>query len=177
MIWFSAESALISIRTSACGPITIPATRKIATSGILILCATNAASVPIARISPHDSSVCWATSIEGDDSMLAIMRSEMERRNRDCADSTAAAHTSAVLAPPDSLAQKIPVTRTARLFPDGSAQPLEPGGDLACGDIGLRQEFAHREEAVELAGEVAIGHGHAGFLQPCGIFVAFVAQR
>src|SRR6201989_1379481 len=68
MIWLSAESALMSISPSASGPTAMPATRKMATSGILIFCAAKAASVPIARISPQDSSVCWATSIEAEGS-------------------------------------------------------------------------------------------------------------
>ena len=66
MIWFSAESALMSTSPSACGPIAMPVTRNTATSGILIFCATKPPSVPIARISPHDSSVCLATSIEAE---------------------------------------------------------------------------------------------------------------
>ena len=45
-------------------------------------------------------------------------------------------------------------------------QRLQPGADFAGGDIGLRQQLAHGEEAVELAGKVPVGHGHAGFLQP-----------
>src|SRR5689334_25303533 len=51
-----------------------------------------------------------------------------------------------------------------------SIQSLQPGRYLAHGDIGLVEQLAHGEEAVELAGEVAIGNGHAGFFQPCGIF-------
>src|ERR1700719_1746967 len=55
----------------------MPAIRKIATSGIRIRCANSAASVPTARISPHDSSVCWAIRIEADGSMLrSISRRE-----------------------------------------------------------------------------------------------------
>src|SRR5438105_223228 len=66
MIWFSAESALMSMTPSACGPIAMPVSRNTATSGIRIFCATRLASVPIARISPHDSSVSFATSMEAD---------------------------------------------------------------------------------------------------------------
>ena len=53
MIWFSAESALMWIRPSACGPIAMPATRNTATSGILIFCANRPATVPIARMRPQ----------------------------------------------------------------------------------------------------------------------------
>ena len=38
------------------------------------------------------------------------------------------------------------------------------------------KQFAHGEEAVELAGKVLVGDGHAGFLEAVGVFVAFVAQ-
>src|ERR1700758_1198778 len=64
MIWFSAESAAMSISFSPCGPNAIPASRKIAMSGIRIFCAMNPAIVPIARISPQLDSVCLAISIE-----------------------------------------------------------------------------------------------------------------
>src|ERR1035437_10375638 len=66
MIWFSAESALMSIRPSASGPIAIPTTRNTATSGILIFCASRPVRVPIARIRPHESKVCLAISMEAD---------------------------------------------------------------------------------------------------------------
>jgi hypothetical protein len=55
-------------------------------------------------------------------------------------------------------------------------QRLQPGRDLARCDIGLLQQFAHGEEAVELAGKYPRRDGHAGVLEPRGIFVAFVAQ-
>src|SRR5690349_23328778 len=126
MISFSADAAGMCTSPSACGPSAMPAIRKIATSGTLIFCATNAASVPIARISPQESSVCWAIAAEA--SMPA------------------------------------------------SIQRLEPGCNVGHGDIGLLQELAHGEEAMELAGEMLVGDGNAGFLQPCGIFVTFVAQ-
>src|ERR1700688_3407533 len=64
MIWFSAESAGMSISPSARGPIAIPTTRNTATSGILIFCANRPVRVPMARISPHESSVCLAISSE-----------------------------------------------------------------------------------------------------------------
>src|ERR1700681_4071215 len=70
MIWFSAESALMSTSASACGPIARPVTRNTATSGILIFCASRPATVPIARISPQESSVCFAISIDVDASNL-----------------------------------------------------------------------------------------------------------
>src|SRR4051812_43055371 len=57
-----------------------------------------------------------------------------------------------------------------------SAQPLQPRADLAHGNIGLLQQLAHGEEAVELSGVVPGGDADAGLLQACGIFVAFVAQ-
>src|SRR5215475_5962985 len=101
----------------------MPAMRKTATSGILIFCATKAASVPTARISPHESSVCWAIAVE-DASM------------------------------------------------DSSIQPLQPGRDLAHRDIGLVEQLAHGEEAVELAREMPVSDAHAVLLQPRGIFVA-----
>ena len=44
----------------------MPATRNTATSGILIFCASRLATVPIARMRPHESSVCLAISIEAD---------------------------------------------------------------------------------------------------------------
>src|SRR5262249_32254512 len=126
-----AESALISISPSACGPSAMPAIRNRATSGTRIFCATKPIRVPIASTSPHDISVCLAISIAAEDS-----------------------------------------TAAPRL-----TLRLQPGADFAGGDVGLVEQFAHGEEAVELAGEVAIGHGHAGLLQPLGIFVALVAQR
>src|SRR5215813_5575772 len=64
MIWFSAEFTGISIKLSACGPIAIPASRKIAISGIRIFRAKNPAIVPIARITPQLNSVCLEISIE-----------------------------------------------------------------------------------------------------------------
>ena len=63
MIWFSAESALMSISPSACGPSARPTRRNTATSGILIFCANKAAMVPTARMRLQDSSVCLAISI------------------------------------------------------------------------------------------------------------------
>src|SRR5215468_6250856 len=74
MIWLSAEEALMSTRPSACGPSAMPATRKIATSGTPIFCATKAASVPIARTRPQASSVCWAMAIEADDSICRLFQ-------------------------------------------------------------------------------------------------------
>ena len=74
MIWFSAESAAISISFSPCGPSAIPASRKIATSGILIRCASKVESVPIARIKPQDNRVCRAISIEEDASIRKLGR-------------------------------------------------------------------------------------------------------
>src|SRR5256885_16667735 len=112
MIWFSAESALMSTSPSACGPIAIPVTRNTATSGILIFCASRPASVPIASTSPQDSSVCFAISIEEDVSN-------------------------------DLLFELV--------------QRLQPGADFARRDISLIEQLAHGEEAVELAGEEAVG--------------------
>src|ERR1700761_7092224 len=127
MISFSAESALMSTKPDTCGPSAMPAIRKIATSGTPIFCATKAASVPTARISPQARRVCCAMAMELDASIEA------------------------------------------------SIQPLQPRRDFSDGDIGLVEQLAHGEEAMELAGEVPIGDGHAGLLQLCGIFVAFVA--
>src|SRR5882724_5795952 len=138
MIWFSAESALMSTRPSACGPIAIPVTRNTATSGILIFCATKPATVPIARIMPHDNNVCLAISMEAE--VSKIISSDR-------------------------------VVVSLGLF-----QRLEPAGDFAQRDVGLWQQLAHGEEAVELAGKMPVGHAHAGLLQPRGIFVAFIAQ-
>src|SRR6266576_6678669 len=45
---------------------------------------------------------------------------------------------------------------------DPSIQRLQPGADLAGCDIGLLQQLAHGEEAMKLAGEMTVGHGHAG---------------
>src|ERR1700761_9620361 len=129
MISFSADAAGIRTSPSAWGPSARPASRKTATSGILIFCATKAASVPTARISPHDSSVCWAIAAEEAASIRDLV------------------------------------------------QPLQPACDLSHRDIGLVEQPAHGKEAVELAGEVFVGDGHAGLLQPRGIFVALVAQR
>src|ERR1700754_3870121 len=139
MIWFNAESAGMSTRPSACGPIAIPVTRNTATSGILIFRATKPATMPIARIMPHANSVCLAISMEAEVSRMILS----DR-----------------------------VLTSLRLF-----QRLEPAGDFGQRDVGLRQQLAHGEEAVELAGKMPVGHGHAGLLQPRGIFVAFVAQR
>ena len=52
----------------------------------------------------------------------------------------------------------------------GSIQRLQPCRNFSDRDIGLVEQLAHGEEAMELAGEVAIGDGHAGLLQPRGIF-------
>src|SRR5688500_18250366 len=52
----------------------------------------------------------------------------------------------------------------------------QPRADLAGGDISLLQQFAHGEEAVELAGKVPVGDRYAGFFQSRRVFVAFVAQ-
>src|SRR6185312_13634373 len=128
MIWLNAEEALMSTRPSACGPSAMPASRNTATSGTLIFCATKAASVPIARISPQASNVCWAMVIEA---VGSIGR---------------------------------------------SIQRLQPCRNFGDRDIGLVEQFAHGEEAVELAGEMAIDDGYAGLFQPRGIFIAFVAQ-
>src|SRR5579871_1378920 len=117
MIWLSAEEALMSTAPSACGPSAMPAIRNTATSGTAIFCATKAASVPTARISPQARRVCCATAMELDAS----------------------------------------ITR--------SIQRLQPCRDLGDGDIGLVEQLAHREEAVELAGEVPVGDRHAGLLQ------------
>src|SRR4051794_1643865 len=123
MIWFSAESALMSTRPRACGPIAMPVNRKTATSGILIFCASRPASVPIARMRPQDSRVCFATSMEADASKFT---SSMRERN-------------------ETLVQR-----------------LQPDRDVGCRDIGLRQQLAHSEEAVELAGKMLVGDGDAG---------------
>src|SRR5580704_5562991 len=136
MIWFSAESALTWTRSSACGPIAMPATRNTATSGTRIFCASSAATVPIARTRPNASSVCLAISMEAEVSN-----------------------------------GRLPVGRSYRLI-----QGSQPCADLAGGDIGLRQQPAHGEEAVELAGKMPVGHGHAGFGQAVCVFVTFVAQ-
>src|SRR6266403_2584652 len=77
MIWFSAESALISTSPSACGPIAIPAMRNTTTSGILIFWASRAATVPIARIRPHESSVCFAISRDADASMAVSCEAKL----------------------------------------------------------------------------------------------------
>src|SRR5262249_44117555 len=124
----SAEPAGMLTRCVTCGPSRMPAMRKTATSGILIFCATKAASVPTARISPHESSVCWA---------IADEEASM----------------------------------------DSSIEALQPGRDLAHRDIGLVEQLAHREEAVELASEMSVGDAYAILFQPRGIFVAFVAER
>src|SRR6516164_11531890 len=160
MIWFSAESAVMLTRESPCGPSAIPASRKIATSGIRIRCATNAASVPTARISPQESSVCLAISIELD-----------------------AANARSVLNVDDPAFSGSSPSRPGQGNPDRSfrsrrvsIQSFQPGRDLAHGDVGLVQELAHREEAVELAGQMQLDHSNARFLQPRGIFVAFVTQ-
>src|SRR5258708_39085626 len=139
MIWFSAESASMWTRPSACGPIVMPVTRNTATSGIRIFCATRLARVPIARIRPHDSSVCFAISMEADASKLV---------------------------PRFGIAS----SRIALV------QRLQPACNVGCRDVGLRQQLAHGEEAVELAGKVPVGYGHSGGLQPRGVFVAFVAR-
>ena len=55
-------------------------------------------------------------------------------------------------------------------------QCLQPGADFAGRDIGLLQQLAHGEEAVELARECPVGHCNAGLSQAHGVFVAFVAQ-
>src|SRR6201994_1013437 len=123
MIWLNAEDALMSTMPSACGPSAIPASRNIATSGTPIFCATKAASVPIARISPQASSVCWAIAMGvGASIKRLVQRLQLCRNFSDC-------------------------------------------------DIGLDNQLAHGKKAVELAGKVAIGDGHAGLLQPRGIFV------
>src|SRR5262245_2801266 len=103
MIWFSAESALISTRPSACGPTAIPASRNSATSGTRIFCARSPTAVPIVSTRPHDISVCLAISIELDGS-----------------------------------------TRAPLLV-----QRLQPGADFAGSDIGLVEQLAHGEEAME----------------------------
>src|SRR5262249_19601909 len=56
------------------------------------------------------------------------------------------------------------------------AQRFQPDADLAGGDIGLVEQLANGEEAMDLAGEEAIGDGNAGRLQPLRISIAFVAQ-
>src|SRR5581483_758814 len=129
MIWLSAEEALMSMRPSAWGPRAIPAIRNIATSGAAIFCATNAASVPIARISPQASSVCWAMAIELDGSICRLIQS------------------------------------------------LQPCRNFSDRDIGLVEQLAHGEEAVELAGEMPVGDRHASLLQLRGVFDALVAKR
>src|SRR6185312_2683797 len=128
MISFSAEPASMFTRPIACGPSTMPTIRNTATSGILIFCATKAASVPTARISPQESRVCWAIAAE--DASI-----------------------------------------------ENSIQPLQPGRDFRHRDIGLIEQLAHGEEAVELAGEMPVGNAHAILLQPRGIFIAFVTER
>src|ERR1700675_854641 len=128
MIWFSAESAPICTSPSACGPIAMRVTRNTATSGILIFCASRLASVPIARMSPQDSSVCFAISMEADASNALPLR-KIGRR---------------------------------------SIQRFQPGADFAGRDIGLIEQLAHGEEAVELARKMAGGHGHAGFFEEIG---------
>src|SRR5215470_14572392 len=125
MISFSAEVAGIRTSPSACGPSAMPAIRKIATSGMRIFWATNAASVPIARMRPQESRVCCAIALE--DASI-----------------------------------------------ESSTQRLQPGCNFADCDIRLAQQLAHGEEAMELAGEMAVGDGDARFLQPRGIFIAFV---
>jgi hypothetical protein len=53
----------------------MPASRKIATSGILIRWAMNAASVPIASTSPHRERVLRAISVEEE---VSISTQELE---------------------------------------------------------------------------------------------------
>jgi hypothetical protein len=62
------------------------------------------------------------------------------------------------------------------MFGCAEIQRLQPVPDFAGRDIGLLQQSAHGEEAVELAGKAPIRHGHAGFFQAVSVFVAFVAQ-
>src|SRR5215470_15086192 len=130
MIWFSAESALISTRPSAWGPTAMPARRNSATSGTRIFCARRPTAVPIVSTRAQDISVCLAISIEVEDSTRA------------------------------------PVL----------VQRLQPGADFAGRDIGLVEQLAHGEEAMELAGKEAVGDANAGLLETLRIFIAFVAQ-
>src|SRR5207237_1198124 len=48
----------------------------------------------------------------------------------------------------------------------GPIQLLQPGADVARRDIGLVEQLAHGEEAVELAGMRPVRHRHAGLAQP-----------
>src|SRR5215471_10835999 len=54
----------MSIRPKAWGPISMPASRNTATSGILVFCANSPATVPTARMRPPDINVCFAISTE-----------------------------------------------------------------------------------------------------------------
>src|SRR6266403_2488765 len=142
MIWFSAESALISTSPSACGPIAIPAMRNTATSGILTRRASRAATVPMVRMSPHESSTCFAISMEAD-ACNGITYCEPQAMNE---------------------------------IGGPLIKRLQPLADFAGRDIGLLQQLAHGEEAVELAGKGPVRYDNAGFLQATCVFVAFVAQ-
>src|SRR5216684_3834138 len=79
MIWFSAESALMSINPSASGPTSMPTMRNSATSGIFIFWANRPVMTPMARMSPQESSVCFAISIEADPGNLPTLRAELAR--------------------------------------------------------------------------------------------------
>ena len=105
-----------NVNREACGPTAMPEIRKIATSGIRIRCANSAASVPTARISPHDSSVCWAIRIEADGSMLR----SISRRAGCCAFSDAGS-------PDYGPTQEPPrfVDRTATRIDHGSIVPAK----------------------------------------------------
>src|SRR5215813_13950080 len=62
------------ISPSASGPTSMPTMRNTATSGIFIFCASKPVMVPRARMSPQDSSVCFAISIEVDANSFAPRR-------------------------------------------------------------------------------------------------------
>src|ERR1700744_6390678 len=65
-----------------------------------------------------------------------------------------------------------PLSRAGR----ASVQRLQPAGDFTHRHVGLLQQFAHGEKAVELAGKCPGGYGDAGVLQPRRIRIALVAQ-
>src|SRR6516162_8095654 len=56
----------MSTHPSACGLIAMPTRRNTATSGTLIFWARKPVMVPMASISPQESNVCFAISIEAD---------------------------------------------------------------------------------------------------------------
>ena len=137
MIWFSARIRLdVDQARAPRGPISMPTIRNTATSGIRIFCASRPVTVPIARMSPQDSRVCLAISIEAE-------------VPRECLRSGIRAYFNAF-----------------------SQAPISLAATLAC-----CSSLPMVKKPWNWPGKCTIGHGNAGLLQPCGIFVAFVAQR